>query len=213
LVPYEEGDYIIQRDHGWNFAVILSLIVGLGNPGLRYKKTRHNLGFRVADHLAAQNKLSFKSGKGYFLFCEIRKEKKNKIVLVKPVTYMNASGEAVTDALEQFEKKIEELLVICDDVNLPLGRIRIREKGSDGGHKGLRSIIDHLGSTSFARLRLGVGEPPGDMEWEEYVLKKFDRAEKEKAERMILTASQAVEDILRFGIQQSMNRFNFKAAF
>lgn len=191
---------------------MLSLIVGLGNPGLRYKKTRHNLGFKVVEHLATQNKLSFKPGNGEFLFCEIRKSKPDQVVLIKPVTYMNASGEAVTAALEQFEKEIEELLVICDDVNLPLGRIRIREKGSDGGHKGLRSIIDHLGSTSFARLRLGVGEPPEDMDLEEYVLRKFDRAELDEAEKMILTAGQAVEDAIRSGIKESMNRFNFKAA-
>jgi PTH1 family peptidyl-tRNA hydrolase len=187
---------------------MLSLIVGLGNPGQKYKQTRHNLGFRVADYLAAQNKLSFKLGKGDFLFCEIRKKKQDQIVLVKPVTYMNASGEAVVVALEQFEKEIEDLLVICDDVNLPVGRVRIREKGSDGGHKGLRSIIDHLGSISFARLRLGVGEAPEDTDLEEYVLERFNQEEKEEVEKMILTACQAVENTLRLGIQNSMNRFN-----
>jgi len=191
----------------WVFVLMLSLIVGLGNPGRKYQKTRHNLGFRVVDYLAAERGRRFKPGKGEYLLCEIREEER-RIRLLKPLTYMNASGEAVAEALDRLGHDIEDLLVVCDDANLPLGKIRIREKGSDGGHKGLRSIIYHLGSADFARLRMGVGQAPEGMELEEFVLAKFDRDEKEQAELMIETACRAVESAWAFGLAESMSRFN-----
>jgi PTH1 family peptidyl-tRNA hydrolase len=187
---------------------MLSLIVGLGNPGRRYTKTRHNLGYRVVDSLARKSRRSFKPGKGDYLFCEIEKEGQQRFVLIKPLTYMNSSGEAVADALEHFSLGPEDLLVVCDDANLPLGKIRIREKGTDGGHKGLRSTIYHLDSVFFARLRMGIGEAPEGMELEDFVLREFDSQEEETAERMIERACVAVEDTLTWGIEHTASRFN-----
>jgi PTH1 family peptidyl-tRNA hydrolase len=189
------------------FVLMLNLIVGLGNPGRKYQKTRHNLGFRVVDHLAAQRGRRFKRGKEDYLLCEVREEGR-KIRLLKPLTYMNASGEAVAEALDRLEHDIQSLLVVCDDANLPLGKIRIREKGSDGGHKGIRSIIYRLGSMDFARLRMGVGQAPDGMDLEEFVLAKFDSNEKEQVELMIETACRAVESAWTFGLAESMSRFN-----
>jgi len=188
---------------------MLSLIVGLGNPGERYKNTRHNLGFRVVDALAEKNKRDFKPGRGDYLFCEIGKEEQRSFILIKPLTYMNASGEAVVDALDHFSLKRENLLVVCDDVNLPLGKIRIRKKGTDGGHRGLKSIIYHLNSIQFARLRMGIGELPEGMELEEFVLREFDKEEQKTVEGMIERACTAVENALIWGIEDSMSRFNF----
>ena len=187
---------------------MLSLIVGLGNPGEMYKNTRHNLGYRVVDSLAHKNNKGFKPGKGDYLFCEIEEEKERNCFLIKPLTYMNASGEAVVDALDHFGLERENLFVLCDDVNLPLGKIRIREKGTEGGHKGLKSIIYHLNSIDFARLRMGIGEAPRWMDLEEFVLKEFDGEEKETVESMIEKACAVVENTLIWGLEDSMNRFN-----
>ncbi len=188
--------------------MMLSLVVGLGNPQERYSNTRHNLGYRVVDYLATQNNKSFKPGKGDYLFCEVEEETEKKIFLFKPLTYMNASGEAVMDALDHFRLGRENILVLCDDVNLPLGKIRIREKGTDGGHKGLKSIIYHLDSINFARLRMGIGEAPPGMDLEEFVLKEFDEQEKETVEKMIEKACTAVKNTLIWGVEDSMSRFN-----
>jgi len=187
---------------------MLSLIVGLGNPGERYENTRHNLGFRVVDSLARKNNRAFKPGKGDYLFCEIERKKEKKFFLIKPLTYMNTSGEVVVDALNHFSLGREDLLVLCDDTNLPLGKIRIREKGTDGGHKGLKSIIYQLNSISFARLRMGIGEVPQGMDLEEFVLKEFSEEEKQTVEKIIEKACTAVENTLIWGIEDSISRFN-----
>jgi PTH1 family peptidyl-tRNA hydrolase len=186
---------------------MVNLIVGLGNPGERYINTRHNLGYRVVDFLAGKNKKKFKPGKGEFLFCKT-KIGKERVYLIKPLTFMNASGVAVAEAIDNFNLGIENLLVVCDDVALPLGKIRIREKGSDGGHKGLRSIIYQLSSIDFARLRLGIGDAPENADLEEFVLEDFKPEEKEKTEQMIEKAAVAVENVVINGIEDSMNRFN-----
>lgn len=188
--------------------MMLSLIVGLGNPGERYENTRHNLGYRVVDYLATKNNKNFKPGKGDYLFCEVEEEEGKKFFLIKPLTYMNVSGEAVVDALDHFSLSRENLLVLCDDINLPLGKIRIRENGTDGGHKGLKSIIYHLNSIFFARLRIGIGEAPQGRELEEFVLSEFSEEEKQTVEKMIEKACTAVENTLIWGIEDSMSRFN-----
>ena len=121
---------------------------------------------------------------------------------------MNASGEAVREALDHFGLGVEDLLVLCDDANLPLGRIRIREKGTDGGHKGLGSVIFHLGSISFARVRMGIGEAPEGLELEEFVLGEFDSEEEKIVEKMIETACAAVENALAWGVEDTQSRFN-----
>jgi PTH1 family peptidyl-tRNA hydrolase len=187
---------------------MLRLIVGLGNPGEEYKNTRHNLGYRVIDSLADESSRTLKPGKGDYLFCEIREKRERSIFLVKPLTYMNSSGEAVVDALDHFRLAPENVLVLCDDANLPLGKIRIREKGTDGGHKGLGSIIYHLNSVLFARLRMGIGEVPEGMELEDFVLREFDQEEKETVDRMIERACAAVENTLTWGIEDTVSRFN-----
>jgi PTH1 family peptidyl-tRNA hydrolase len=186
---------------------MLNLIVGLGNPGERYKNTRHNSGYRVVDFLAESNKENFRPGKGEFLFCEI-KIKEERVYLIKPLTFMNSSGVAVVQAMDNLNLGIESLLVVCDDVNLPLGKIRIREKGTDGGHKGLRSIIYQLSSIEFARLRMGIGDTPEDVDLEEFVLQDFKEEEREKADQMVEKAALGVENVWVNGIEDSMNRFN-----
>jgi PTH1 family peptidyl-tRNA hydrolase len=186
---------------------MLNLIAGLGNPGERYKNTRHNLGYRVVDFLAKKNKKRFKPGRGEFLFCEI-KIKDEQIYLMKPLTFMNSSGVAVADAIDNFNLGIENLFVVCDDVNLPLGKIRIREKGTDGGHKGLRSIIYQLNSIDFARLRMGIGDTPEEVDLEKFVLEDFKPEEKEKKDQMVKRAALAVECAVMNGIEDSMSRFN-----
>lgn len=183
------------------------MIVGLGNPGRSYQKTRHNLGFRVIDHLAEKYKKTFKGGRGEYLHCEIELEG-TRIYLLKPLTFMNNSGQVVLDSLGFFNLTPPELFVICDDVALPLGKLRIREKGSDGGHKGLGSIIYHLNTEDFPRLRLGIGPLPQDMELEDFVLEKFRKEETKCVEQMIETGVLATESSIIFGVEESMNRFN-----
>ncbi len=187
---------------------MLRLIVGLGNPGERYKNTRHNLGYRVVDQLAQKNNKTFKPGQGDYLFCKLGSKTQKEVFLLKPLTYMNSSGEAVAEALDHFGLSNDNLLILCDDVNLPLGKIRIREKGTDGGHKGLKSIIYHLGSICFARLRMGIGEAPKEMELERFVLSDFSEEEKKIVDEMIDLACVAVENVLTCGIEDSMSRFN-----
>jgi PTH1 family peptidyl-tRNA hydrolase len=186
---------------------MIRLVVGLGNPGRSYQKTRHNLGFRVVDLLSQKYKKTFKGGRGKYVYREIRLEG-IKVYLLKPLTFMNNSGQAVLDSLGFFNLTPPELFVICDDVNLPLGKLRIREKGSDGGHKGLGSIIYHLGTEDFPRLRLGIGPPPEDMELEDFVLEKFRKDEKICAEQMIQKGVLAAESSVVLGLKESMNSFN-----
>lgn len=181
--------------------------MGLGNPGRNYQKTRHNLGYQVVDLLAEKHKKKFKGGKGEYLYCQIEVEGK-EVYLLKPLTFMNASGQAVYDSLRFFNLTPPELFVICDDVNLPLGILRIREKGSDGGHKGLRSIIYQLGTEEFPRLRMGIGPAPEGVDLEDFVLESFKKEEAENVEDLIQKGSQAVESSIVFGIRESMNRFN-----
>lgn len=183
------------------------MVVGLGNPGRSYQKTRHNLGFRVVDLLAEKHKKKLKGGKGEYLYCQLEVEGR-KVYLLKPLTFMNNSGQAVLDSLGFFSLTPPELFVICDDVNLPLGKLRIREKGSDGGHKGLGSIIYHLGSEDFPRLRLGIGPPPEDKELEDFVLEKFKKDERLTVEQLIQKGVLAVESSVVLGLKESMNRFN-----
>ena len=186
---------------------MVRLVVGLGNPGRSYQKTRHNLGYRVVDLLAEKHKTKFKGGKGEYLYCRVEVEGR-KVCLLKPLTFMNASGQAVFDSLRFFNLTPPELFVICDDVNLPLGSLRIREKGSDGGHKGLRSIIYQLGTEEFPRLRIGIGLAAEGIDLEDFVLQRFEKEEGKNVEELIQRGSQAVESSIILGVRESMNRFN-----
>lgn len=183
--------------------------MGLGNPGRKYKDTRHNLGFQVIDLLAKKHKKKPKSGRGDYHFTRIDFENR-ELYLVKPDTYMNHSGIAVSDCLKRWEVKPEELLVICDDLSLPTGKIRIRANGSDGGHKGLKSIIAESGTTDFPRLRMGIGPNPPDYPAEKYVLKPFHKTEKKIVKEMIQTAREAAEYTIAEGVEKAMNRYNAK---
>src|SRR4030067_3196920 len=167
---------------------MIRLVVGLGNPGRKYKDTRHNLGFQVVDLLAKKHKKKPKSGQGEYHMARID-FKGRELYLVKPDTFMNNSGIAVSDCLMRWEVKPEELLVICDDLSLPVGRIRIRAKGSDGGHKGLKSIISDIRTTDFPRVRMGIGQPEPNYPAEEYVLEPLARSEKKIVKQMIKNAA------------------------
>ena len=189
------------------FKLMIKLLLGLGNPGRKYTSTRHNLGYILAELLAKKKKAKFKPGKGEYVFAQIKIEDK-EIILIKPQTFVNQSGIAAKQCLEDFDLDIENLLVLCDDTNLPLGKIRIRPKGVDGGHNGLKSIIYQLSSLDFARLRMGVGPPPPNVKMEDYVLDKFRPEEEDEVEEMLKQASLTTEEIISLGVAESMNRFN-----
>ncbi|HWR01673.1 MAG TPA: aminoacyl-tRNA hydrolase [Chlorobaculum sp.] len=185
----------------------MKLIVGLGNPELRYAGTRHNIGFDVVDHLAKQSSAPFASGKGNYRFAKIPAPG-GPLIVVKPMTYMNLSGHAVVAAMNFYKIVKEDLLVICDDVNIPLGTVRIRAKGSAGGQNGLKHIIECLGSEEFARLRVGVGTEnlPGSLS--SFVLSKFGEDEKKTVDRVIPVCVDAVLAFASHGIGYAMNNYN-----
>ena len=182
------------------------IIIGLGNPGQEYKDTPHNLGFHVVDTLATKWRRVFKPGPGSFWWTT--PSARHKTVLVKPTTFMNRSGEAVTQILKRFPLPLDYLLVVCDDLQLPLGRIRLRRHGSDGGHKGLESIIFQLSSEEFARLRIGIGGGESPERWVEQVLSPIATENKPQLETIIRTAAEVVECWIREGINAAMNRYN-----
>ncbi|PIU62807.1 MAG: aminoacyl-tRNA hydrolase [Armatimonadetes bacterium CG07_land_8_20_14_0_80_40_9] len=190
----------------------MKLVVGLGNPGRLYRDTRHNLGFKVVDKLSKKFALKIKKRRFGAKFGEVR-IKKEKIILVKPLTFINLSGEAVSHFCRYFKLKPSSLLVICDDLNLSLGKLRIRSNGSAGGHKGLHSIIEKLGTKDFARLRIGIGNPPPDENAVDFVLSEFSREEKTFIEQSIALATEAVEVIIAEGIEVAMRKYNVIFSF
>lgn len=181
------------------------LIFGLGNPGPEYVGTRHNAGFDLLDALAdeagieiSRNKFKSMVGEGFI--------QGEKVVLIKPMTYMNLSGEAVVQALNFYKPAGQEVLIVYDDVDLKPGAIRIRVKGSAGGHNGIKSIIGLTGTSEFNRIRIGVGGPRGNMI--SHVLGKFSDEEAEEYDKGLLLARDAVKTIIRSGVEEAMNRFN-----
>lgn len=190
------------------------LIVGLGNPGQRYERTKHNIGFRVIDALydkiQSRNNINISAAKRVTSICNslvIQKEfRGSPIILAKPMTYMNNSGSAVAALINRFDIPLTDLCIIYDDVHLDIGIIRIRRKGSDGGQKGMQSIIHHLRTQEFPRLRIGIGEPVGDIT--DYVLSEFSKTEEEAIEQTIERAVDAIDVIIQEGILTAMNRFN-----
>ena len=184
----------------------MKVVVGLGNPGAKYAGTRHNVGFDVIDYLAKG------PGSGSFrerfeaTVAEL-KEGDETVLLVKPLTFMNLSGRALRAVLDFYKLPIESVLVVCDDFNLPLGKLRVRAKGSHGGQNGLRNIQEQLGTDEYARLRIGVGQPDlGDAV--DFVLSRFRAGERKAAEDAVATAAQAVLTWVRSGTEACMNRFN-----
>lgn len=182
-------------------------VVGLGNPGSDYEITRHNLGFMVLDRLADRWRLRFKPGKGRYYFTENTKPD-NPITLIKPTTYMNNSGIAVRQITEQLQIGPEEIMVIVDDLSLPFGQIRIRMKGSSGGHNGLNSIIYSLGSENFPRLRIGIKPDRPIYDTVKFVLSRFSRAEMKELPFVIENSCDAVESIINYGYSIAMTKFN-----
>lgn len=187
----------------------MKLIVGLGNPGREYETTRHNIGFKVASTLAAKcgiklNSKAFKSliGKGRIFGRDI--------IIALPQTHMNNSGEAVKALLSRKRVDLKNLLVICDDVNLSLGVIRIRPKGSSGGHRGLESVIEHLGSEEFSRLRLGIGKEGLRTDLSDYVLSPFNKTETITLGAVVESAISCCEAWIKEGAGHAAHRFNVR---
>ena len=185
----------------------MKVIAGLGNPGEAYRASRHNAGSLVVAGLAAEYGIRLAAGRGDFM-SGVGSIGGARALLVVPLTYMNRSGDALSEALAGCGGAPEDLLVVCDDVDLPFGQLRFRRSGGDGGHKGLRSIIERLSSDAFARLRLGVGRPPSDVETSDYVLDRFLPEEEEPAREMTARAVDAVALMLREGLEAAMNEYN-----
>ena len=185
----------------------MKLIVGLGNPGPRYKGTRHNVGFEVVDELARRAPITFETAPADALIAKWRRADGDTALLVKPLTFMNLSGQAVGELLRYFKIDVADLLVVVDEAQLPLGKLRARMRGSAGGHNGLKSVIVHLGD-DFSRLRMGVGRGDSRRDLADHVLAKFDADEAAEVERMITRAADAAETFITSGIAAVMNQYN-----
>ncbi len=185
----------------------MKLIVGLGNPGRKYAGTRHNVGYETVAELARRHGVGRAKSKfhGEVMDADFGGE---RVLLLSPVTYMNLSGTSVLAARDFYRLATDQLLVVCDDLNLPLGKIRFRAKGSAGGQKGLKDIITRLATEEFCRLRLGIGAPPDNWDAADFVLSKFARQERPIIEDGISLAADAVIAWARDGIQDCMNQYN-----
>jgi PTH1 family peptidyl-tRNA hydrolase len=184
------------------------LIVGLGNPGAEYKKTRHNAGFLLVEELAARWRVEWKNERRFHARLARAERQEHAVLVCQPQTFMNSSGEAVGALMKFYRLPRTRLLLVVDDADLPLGGIRMRPGGSSGGHHGLESIEQHLGSREFARLRLGIGRREGAREITDYVLSRFDRAEAALMEKVLDRAADQAECWLTGGVQKAMNQFN-----
>lgn len=185
----------------------LYIVVGLGNPGQKYEGTRHNVGFDAIEILARKhgitiNKLKHKalSGEGSI--------GGRRVLLVKPQTFMNLSGESVRDIVDWYKVPVGNIIIIYDDIDLPLGKLKVRPKGSSGTHNGMRSVIYQLQSDEFPRIRIGIDKPPEGWELANYVLSRFSGEDRKVVDEIIVKAADAVEEILRSGIDQAMNKYN-----
>ena len=185
----------------------MKLIAGLGNPGKKYEKHRHNLGFLVIDCLAEYCNIALNDKKFKALY-GTGKINDNPIILVKPMTYMNLSGEAIIQLANYYKINILDVIIICDDLNIDFGRIRIRKNGSDGGHNGLKSIIECFGSQDFPRMRLGIGSPNTYQDVSDFVLTNFSQNEQNELHNFIEKAKNAVITIVSESLQKGMNQFN-----
>lgn len=188
------------------------LIAGLGNPGREYASNRHNVGFQVVDQLAAGHGLAFRKLQSK-AFVTSGKIGGRSVILAKPQSYMNLSGGPVASLVKFYKVTLDHLLVIADDIDLPVGTIRMRPSGGSGGQNGMKSIIERLGSEAFPRLRIGIGRPPGRMEPAAYVLQDFDRDQLPILEAAYSHAAEAIEIWLVDGIELAMSRFNGPTAF
>ncbi|MBO4415773.1 MAG: aminoacyl-tRNA hydrolase [Lachnospiraceae bacterium] len=189
----------------------MKAIFGLGNFGPKYAGTRHNMGFDTITRLSDKwgIPLDVKRFKG---LCGFGWYKGEKVILVQPQTYMNNSGECVREICDFFKMTNKDIIVIYDDISLPPGQLRLRPKGSAGGHNGIKSVIAHLGSEEFDRVKIGVGEKPAEWDLADYVLSRFNKEDEPKIRDAIDRAAQAVESIISYGLEAAMGEFNRKAA-
>ena len=185
------------------------IIAGLGNPTKEYEKTRHNAGFDAIDVLAEKHGIQITERK-YKAFCGTGFIGGERVLLAKPQTFMNASGESLREAADFYKIRPEQVIVIYDDISLRVGQLRIRTKGSAGGHNGIKSIIAHLGSQDFPRIKIGVGAKPDRMDLADYVLSRFSQTDRQMMEDACQDAADAVEFMLADGADAAMNRYNRK---
>jgi PTH1 family peptidyl-tRNA hydrolase len=184
------------------------LIACLGNPGIKYEKTRHNVGFMTADVIAARNNIKINKLKYKALFGTVQFGGE-KAVIIKPQTYMNMSGQAVYEAASYHKIPMEHVLVVFDDASLPAGKLRIRKEGSSGGHNGIKSIISCCGTEGFPRIKIGVGAPPHpDYDMADWVLGTFPEQDKAKMSDSVRKAAEAVEELIINGVDATMNKYN-----
>ena len=182
------------------------LVIGLGNPGLKYRKTRHNMGFMVIDYISEKLGLRVRKSRGSSIVGETVFEG-HRLVLAKPQTYMNRSGEAVRELIGYYGFDIDSLVVVYDDMDIDLGSIRIRKKGSSGSHNGMKSIIYHLKDENFVRIRVGIGQDRS-RDAVDYVLGKFTREQREQAFDGIGKSAESILEIVQNGIDTAMNKYN-----
>jgi len=188
----------------------VKIIVGLGNPGTKYRMSRHNIGFQVVDRVAQISHISIRTkrfrslyGTGWIDF--------QQVLLSKPMTFMNRSGEAVKKTTDFFHMGMEDVIVVHDDLDLPFGRLRFKQRGGDGGHQGVRSIIERMGGNSFLRLKVGIGRPPRGMDSADYVLDVFDRTEQSLLDQTLSQAAESLKVVLLEGLQKAMNQLQKKS--
>jgi peptidyl-tRNA hydrolase, PTH1 family len=187
----------------------MKLIVGLGNPGREYRETRHNVGFMVVEEIARRHGIGWAAGPSQIAETLVGKKfGAEPLMLAKPLTYMNLSGDAVAGLTRYFDIAHEDLFVVVDEAALPFGKLRARARGSAGGHNGLKSVIDRLGTTEFSRLRLGVGRGDGRRDLADHVLAKFEKGEQADLETLITKAADAAEMFAAEGIAKVMNAYN-----
>lgn len=184
----------------------MKLVVGLGNYGSEYKKTRHNIGFMALDFYAKKNNLVIDKKKFKGLYCETMINNE-KVILLEPQTYMNLSGECVRDFISYFHINVEDILIIYDDMDLDVGIIRLREKGSAGGHNGIKNIISNIGTSDFKRVRVGISKNK-DINTIDYVLGKFNSEEQKIIDEKIETISYIIEDFIKFSFNKVMSMYN-----
>ena len=185
----------------------MKLIVGLGNIGEKYTFTRHNVGFMLADSIAINNNLTFKENSRLKCFMTNLKDGDNDFLIIKPTTFMNLSGEAVRTVMDYYKIPVEDIIIIYDDLSLNLGKIRFRANGSDGGHNGIKSIIQHLGTKNIARLKIGIGPQP-NLPSEVFVLQNFSKEELENLKPVLSKAKDGIECFFKEGIAVAQNKYN-----
>ena len=183
----------------------MKVIVGLGNPGPRYKDTRHNVGFQTLEELARRHPVQRQESRFDAIIAHLQ-IKQEKVFLLKPLTYMNLSGKAVRALIAYYKIDLKDIIVIYDDMDLPVGNLRIRSAGGTGGHRGMTSLVENLGTREFARIRIGIGRPPREaIDW---VLGRFSPEEKPLISNAVARAADAVETWIAHGIEKAMNEYN-----